>query len=167
MKHPTFAALIRWRSRVDPTWEIDTTHRGFLTAEQAALFANGVGQGALEALCLRNAQLTGQLANGLSVRIKAHEVLVWHMPSDPEDLPEDSFFERVKRSFGDLSREGLDGEFHATKFRILKESAGAEDVKVRLDVDLKRNVLRVTVEGTELRTERDENDTLFGRVPTA
>src|SRR5258707_8621269 len=77
MSRATFAAKIRWRSRVLSIWKLDTVHRGFPSAEAAALFANGVGAPAVDALWLDKGQLVLELTDGRRATIESSEIAVW------------------------------------------------------------------------------------------
>jgi hypothetical protein len=168
MTRATFAARIRWRSRVLPTWEVDTVHRGFPSAEAAALFANGVGAPAVDALWLDHGVLALELTDGRHAQFEPSEITVWLRPEGAGGLPDIAGFERVMRSSHDLSSEGLDGEFEAKAFRIVIETTPERDVEVRLDVDLRRDVLRVAIVGSPaVEKEQREPPTMFGVVPKA
>ncbi len=168
MSRGTFAARIRWRSRVLPMWELDTVHRGFPSAETAALFANGVGAPAVDALWLADGLLELELTDGRRAPLESAELAVWLRAEGAEDLPDIAGFERVQRTSRALSSEGLDGEFEAKAFRIVSETTPERDIEVRLDVDLRRDVLRVAVVGaSSADREQREPPTVFGVVPKA
>jgi hypothetical protein len=170
MTTATFAARIRWRSCIAPAVELDTVHWGFPSAERAALFANGVGALALNALWLDNGVLELELTDGRRARFDPSDVAVWMRGDGLDELPDVAGFERVDRTPLALSAEGLDGRFEAKAFRIVTETTPERDVEVRLDVDLRRDILRVAVVGM-----KDPNDssghaelgTVFGIVPKA
>jgi len=169
MPHVTFAARIRWRSRVNAAWEIDTVHRGFLSAPRAALFANGLGPLAVEALWLSEGVLSVELTDGRRVRFSTKEIVVWRRAPGSESLPDVAGFERVNRTPHDLSAEGLDGELEARLFRVVTETTPEEDVEVSIHVDLTRDILRVSVAKTTdaIEENRREPATIFGIVPKA
>jgi hypothetical protein len=168
MNHSSFIARIRWRSYVKKSWEIDTVHRGFASAEQAALFANGLGHAAIQMLWLERGRMWGELSDGRRFPVEDTEIAVWQLPDDARELSEDCAFEKRQLSIVDLSREGLDGAFEARQFRIVTGVQGETNVEVRLNVDLARHVLRVTVEcGADSRTAQDDEGSLFERVALA
>jgi hypothetical protein len=169
MPHVTFAARIRWRSRVNPAWEIDTVHRGFLSAQRAALFANGLGPLAVEALWLNEGVLSIELTDGRRARFSTAEVVVWRRAPGTESLPDVAGFERVNRTPHGLSAERLDGELEARSFRVVTETNPEQDVEVSIHVDLARGILRVSVGRTieAVEENRREPATIFGIVPKA
>lgn len=130
-----FTARIRWQCSADPCVELETRHSGFATAEEAALFANGLSEdGALE-LQLLAGRLLLTRADATVVEIAADAVLVWELPDNGEDfqVADDFEFQVVTNTFAQLSARGLDGDFQAVKFGVL--NAAQEVVDVAVDVD--------------------------------
>lgn len=169
MTRGTFAARIRWRSRVTPSLELDTVHRAFSTAEMAALFANGLGPEAVEGLSLERGILMLELTDGRRTVIDAAEVSVWTKAKGAQGLPDVASFERSDWKPDVLSREGHDGRFDAREFRIVTDATPEHDIDVRLQVDLRRDVLRVAVGGSQPRADerRAEATTVFAVIPKA
>jgi hypothetical protein len=137
----SFSALVRWRSVGNRAWEIDTRHSGFVSAEEAAMAANGLGCGGFEKLVLERGDLFTIGVNGQRLQVE-EEIAVWTMAAAPLDLPEDLQFERVDESPGLLSAKGLDGLFEARRFRVLDDETG-RDVAVRFAVGRSRVVVLV------------------------
>jgi hypothetical protein len=140
-KARSFSALVRWRSAVNGAWEIDTKHRRFASAAEAAMAANGLGCDGLEKLVLERGDLFTVCVNGRRLPVE-EQIAVWAMPAPAGDLPEDLQFERVDDSPGLLSAKGLDGVFEARRFRVLDDESG-RDVAVRFTVGRSRVVVLV------------------------
>ena len=140
-KARSFSALVRWRSVANGAWEIDTRHSGFVSAEEAAMAANGLGCGGFEKLVLERGDLFTIGMNGQRLRVE-EEIAVWTMAAAPVDLPEDLRFERVDESPIALSAKGLDGLFEARRFRVLNDET-RRDVAVRFAVGRSRVVVLV------------------------
>lgn len=153
----SFSALIRWRSRTDPPWEVDTRHPGFATAETAALVANGLGLDGLRRLVVERGYLFTVDADG-NLELFVGEAVIWMMPRQPVDLPEALQFERVEETPTGMSAMGMDGVFDAKSFRVVDDFSGV-DVDVRLVVRRKRVV--VLLRGTHATRATDVE------VPTA
>lgn len=140
-KAPSFSVLIRWRSARNPAWEIDTRHRGFRSAEEAAMIANGLGCAAFDTLVLERGELLTLALNGQRLPVE-DEVAVWTLPAEPVDLPEDLQFERAEERPSVLSAKGLDGVFRPRRFRVLDDETG-RDVIVRFTFCRSRLVVLV------------------------
>jgi len=140
-KARSFSALVRWRSAVNGAWEIDTKHRRFVSAEEAAMEANGLGSEGLEKMILERGDLFTICVNGQRLRVE-EQIAVWTMPATAGDLPEDLQFERVDDTSGLLSAKGLDGVFEARQFRVVDDETG-RDVTVRFAVGRARLVVLV------------------------
>jgi len=141
----SFSALVRWRSRLHPQWEVDTLHPGFLSAEAAALAANGLGAAGFEELRLEQGDMVVVDTNGGRASVEG-DVVLWTAPKAPLDLPEDFRFERVDGTARELSRRGLDGGFEPRRFRVIDDGTGA-DVDARLIVGRSRVVVFVSSAG--------------------
>jgi len=142
---PSFSALVRWRSRLHPEWEVDTRHPGFPSAEAAALAANGLGTGGFEELRLERGDLFVVDIGGRRASVEG-DVMLWTAPTAPRDLPEDFRFERVDGSVHELSRRGLDGGFEPRRFRVIDDGTAA-DVDARLIIGRSRVVVLVSSAG--------------------
>ena len=71
-----FAARIRWQAVSDPALELETHHPGFDSAEDAALFANGIDARSAAGLALEGGVLRLRLTDGASEVIDAAWVTV-------------------------------------------------------------------------------------------
>ena len=138
----SFSAVVRWRSRLHPEWEVDTRHTSFRSPEAAALAANGLGANGLEELRLVRGELFALVVNGRCAKVEG-DVVLWTAPASPRDLPDDFRFERVVGTVQELSRRGLDGGFEPRRFRVLDDGTGA-DVHTRLIAGRSRVVVFVT-----------------------
>jgi len=138
----SFSALVRWRSRLHPDWEVDTRHPGFPSAEAAALAANGLGTDGFEELRLEQGRLFVVNVNGRRASVE-DDVVLWTTPAPPLDLPDDFRFERVDGAIHELSRRGLDGGFEPRWFRVMDDGTGT-DVHARLIVGRSRVVVFVS-----------------------
>ena len=170
MPTSTFAARVRWRALARPGCELDTIHRGFSSAERAALFANGLGPLAIEALWLERGVFSVELTDGRRVGFAPVELDVWYRAPGTEALPDVAAFERVDRTPAELSADGLDGEFEPRAFRIVTETTPEQDLEVCLTIDLQRDVLRVVLlaAGDSNATEQPrEPPSIFGVIPRA
>jgi hypothetical protein len=88
-----FTARVRWRLLSDPRWEVETEHDGHGCAEDAALFANGLGPRALDGVELVGRELAARLADGTLQTCAVTSV--WWLPFEPADrldlVDDDSF----------------------------------------------------------------------------
>lgn len=144
-KERSFSAVVRWRSRLHPEWEVDTRHTSFRSPEAAALAANGLGTEGLEELRLERGELFVLDVEGRCIRVEG-EVVLWTVPAAPHKLPDDFRFERVDGTAQELSRRGLDGGFEPRRFRVLDDGTGA-DVHMRLIAGRLHVVVFVSSEG--------------------
>jgi hypothetical protein len=136
-----YRALIRWRS-ADRRWEVETDHRGFPSAEDAALFANGLSAYGAARLWMADGQIALELTNGRRVS-DVDAVAIWHLRDEPVEMPEEARFQRVMMAISELSRLGLDGPFEPWSF-VVVDPLGVQ-LAADIEVDLKRWVVRVTV----------------------
>ena len=137
-----FTVQIRWRSSSDCHWELETTHRGFASAEEAVLFATGLASNAVRCLWVERGVLILELEGG---RLVEHDGTtdVWKLSDEPAELPEEARFERVNTCSQDLSDTGLRGMFVARCF-LVTDPFG-RPLSISVQVDLQRDVVRVTV----------------------
>jgi hypothetical protein len=135
----SFSALVRWRSEIDPAWELDTRHRGFTTAEAAAMAANGLGVNGFEKLRLDKGRLFVIDLNARSQLVQG-EVAIWMMVPVAADVPDDFRFERMDETLTALSASGLDGFFRPKHFRVVDDGSDA-DVDISLAVGRSRVVM--------------------------
>ncbi len=141
----SFSAVLRWRSRLHPEWEVDTRHATFPSPEAATLAANGLGTDGLEELRLERGRLFVVDVSGRRTKVRS-DVVFWTVPAAPSDLPDDFRFERVDETVHELSRRGLDGGFEPRWFRVIEDESGA-DVHARLIAGRSRVVVFVSGAG--------------------
>ena len=155
---PRYSARIRWRSEVDPDWEIDTRHPGFETWRQAAFFANGLSEDGACMLVLQDGAFLLQVANGRDLVVDSQEVTIWQ-GANPRDfgIPEDLNFVRATAGPTDLSAMGLDGLFSAVRFGV-DEDGGSSRMDVRVEADARRRAVLVSL---VLSKEEDETKLEF------
>lgn len=121
----SFSAVLRWRSRLHPEWEVDTRHPSFPSPGAAALAANGLGACGLEELRLERGRLFVVNVSGRRTKVRG-DVVIWTVPAAPLDLPDDFRFERADETVQELSRRGLDGGFEPRSFRVIEDRTGAD-----------------------------------------
>jgi hypothetical protein len=165
MSQERFVARIRWQADADPTWEIETAHGGFETAEDAALFANGFLEAGADELRLESGGLVLTLTDRSSSELPADAVQIWRLRDDGTDcqVADDQDFERVRISIERLSAMGFDGGFTQLKYGVT-DSAGAQ-VNVVLGLNETGN-LSVTVESAPAGPGEDASFA-FGIIPRA
>lgn len=161
----TFTAHIRWQADVDPTWEIETLHGGFETAEDAALFANGFLEAGADELRLRSGHLSLALTDQSSVELGEGVVQIWRLPESDDELQvaDDVDFQRVSMTLPQLSALGFDGGFVQIKYGVT-DSDGAQ-VQVAVTLNETGN-LSVTVDEPG-DGSMDDASFAFGIVPRA
>jgi hypothetical protein len=165
MSEQRFTARIRWQADVDPTWEMETSHPGFETAEDAALFANGFLEAGADELRLESGRLILTLTDGTSVEPPADAVQIWRLPDDGTDcqIADDADFERTTISIERLSAMGFDGGFTQIKYGVTDGTGAQVDVAVELN---ETGNLSVTVEAPA--PDSVEHASLaFGIIPRA
>lgn len=165
MSEERFVARIRWQADADPTWEIETAHGGFETAEDAALFANGFLEAGADELRLDSGRLLLTLTDHTSIELPAETVQIWRLHDDGADcqVADDQDFERAPISIERLSAMGFDGGFTQIKYGVT-DAAGVQ-VDVVLGLNETGN-LSVTV-GTALSGPREDASFAFGIIPRA
>jgi hypothetical protein len=165
MSEERFVARIRWQADADPTWEIETTHGGFETAEDAALFANGFLEAGADELRLECGRLLLALTDHSSRELPADAVQIWRLTDDGADcqVADDQDFERVPMSIERLSAMGFDGGFTQIKYGVT-DAAGVQ-VDVVLGLNETGN-LSVTVEAAPSRPG-EAASFAFGIIPRA
>ena len=127
MAKERFTARIRWQADVDPTWELETAHPGFETAEDAALFANGFLEAGADTLRLESGRLYLTLTDHSSAELPVDAVQIWRLPDDGAEcqVADDRDFERVPLSIERLSAMGFDGGFTQIKYGVT-DTMGAQ-----------------------------------------
>jgi hypothetical protein len=109
----------------------------------AVLAANGLGPEGIEQLHLHEGQLSIRLSDGRRQQV-AELFAVWSAPAAVPRLSREQSFKRVDVDARGLTLRGLAGRFEARAFRIVDEVTG-HDLDARIEVDLRRQVLRVIV----------------------
>jgi hypothetical protein len=165
MSQERFVARIRWQADADPTWEIETAHGGFETAEDAALFANGFLEAAADELRLDAGRLFLTLTDHSSIELSSEAVQIWRLRDDGTDcqVADDRDFERVLISIDRLSAMGFDGGFTQIKYGVANSAGAQVNVVLRLN---EMGNLSVTVE-TALPGRADDASFAFGIIPRA
>jgi len=127
MAKERFTARIRWQADVDPTWELETAHPGFETAEDAALFANGFLEAGADTLRLESGRLYLTLTDHSSAELPVDAVQIWRLPDDGAEcqVADDRDFERVPLPIERLSAMGFDGGFTQIKYGVT-DTMGAQ-----------------------------------------
>jgi hypothetical protein len=163
----SFSVRIRWQAEVDCAWELETHHTGFGTAEEAALFANGLAEGGLAHLRLERGELRLGFTDGSSAAMDPAAVTVWALAREAAGRPSaaDIDFRRIDVALPVLSRRGLDGAFIALAYGVLDPERQPLDVRISLDEDLGTVDVSVATEGDN--ASADEGLLLFGLIPRA
>jgi hypothetical protein len=154
-----YVARIRWRSKIDPDWEIDTSHRTFESWKEAACFANGLGAPGASELVLSEGAFVLRLVNGRCIPVADENLVVWHreMPTGAAVGSEDSAFVAAAEGAKKLSRNGLDGEFKAVLFGI-DAIGSSQRIDVTVEADAARLAVRIRV---VVAREPEEGDLEF------
>jgi hypothetical protein len=154
MSQEHFTARIRWQADADPSWEIETSHDGFESAEDAALFANGFLEAGADELRLESGRLLMTLTDGSSVELSGDTAQIWRLPEDGSDcqVADDGDFERASISIPDLSAMGFDGGFTQIKYGVTDAAGGQVNVTIALD---ETGNLSVTVEAPRAEPSED------------
>ena len=165
MPPQTFTAHIRWQADVDPSWEIETQHVGFETAEDAALFANGFLEAGADELRLRSGHLSLALTDRSSVELGEGVVQIWRLPESDDELQvaDDVDFQRVSMTLPQLSALGFDGGFVQIKYGVT--GSGGAQVQVAVTLNETGN-LSVTVDEPG-DGSMDDASFAFGIIPRA
>jgi hypothetical protein len=165
MSQERFTARIRWQADADPTWEIETAHDGYRTAEDAALFANGFLEAGADELRLEAGRFFLTLTDRSSIELPSDSVQIWRLPDDGAELQvaDDRDFKRVHESIEHLSALGFDGGFTQIKYGVT-DATGAQ-VNVVLGLNETGN-LSVTVEDIPGELLEDASFA-FGIIPRA
>jgi hypothetical protein len=140
-----FTARIRWQADADPTCEIETSHAGFETAEDAALFANGFLDAGADELRLESGHLFLTLTDRSTIELRQVTIDVWRLPDDGGDyqVADDNDFARTPITIERLSAMGFDGGFTQIKYGVTAAAGAQVDVSIALN---ETGNLTVTVE---------------------
>jgi hypothetical protein len=143
-----YTARIRWR-RADPTFEIETTHTGFATAEEAALFANAIPPEAPQRL--RVFQGRTKIFSGEDVEITLpFDIKVWVLrpeAADQEVVTDEDF---LSLDLFNTPLPDLDDEWEPSQYGVSGTGGAAVNVSLELD---EQGRLHVTIE--DLSAEDD------------
>lgn len=163
----SFSVRMRWQAEADCTWELETQHPGFPSAEEAALFANGLADVGVADLRLERGELRMVLADGSSMAIDPDAVTVWTLAKEAagKRAATDADFSRVEVPLATLSRHGLDGAFVPLAYSVIGPDAEPIDVRILLDEDL--GTMDVTVALDDDTVPSDQRLLLFGLIPRA
>jgi hypothetical protein len=166
-----YAVRIRWQAAADPGWEVESHHGGFETAEDAALFANGLGDADVAALELGRGEFRLELTDGTVEALPPAAVTVWALesPTAGDGVATDTDFRRVPVEPPQLSKRGLDGGFVPLGYAVLGPGGEPLDVTIAIDGDL--GTLNVTVDSPATDGEMPPppvgDGLLFGVIPRA
>lgn len=165
MSEDRFVARVRWQADADPSWEIETAHGGFETAEDAALFANGFLEAGADELRLDSGRLLLTLTDRSSNELTAEAVQVWRLRDDGSDcqIADDQDFERLPISIERLSAMGFDGGFTPIKYGVTDPASVQVNVVLGLN---ETGNLSVTVQGSSPEPP-DDASLAFGIIPRA
>jgi hypothetical protein len=161
-----FVARLRWQADADPCWELETTHRGFATPEDAALFANGFADAGADELRLDSGRLALTMTDRSMIDLRPEAVQIWRLPDDGSDhqVADDVDFHRQSLTFGQLSAAGLDGGFIQIKYGVMTSAGEPVDVAISLD---ETGLLSVTVEERPLDEVDQGASFTLGIIPKA
>lgn len=146
MATTTYTAIIRWRGP-DPALELETTHTGFPTPEEAALYANGIPPRTPIGLQVLPDGTAAFILNDYTETPCSREQLtVWALSPNVEAstdviVASESAFEPVHP--GELAvRFAAQGDYLQVQYGVLTASGTPLDVRIGWD---DANRLRVTV----------------------
>jgi hypothetical protein len=168
MPAPTYTAIIRWRGP-DPTLELETTHPGFGSPEEAALYANGIPPQTPSFLHLESDGTAVLVLNDDTETACAAELLsAWALPpdcpvTDGLIIADDEDFELLPR--GELVlRYAAHGDYIQAQYGILDPNGSPLDVRVDWD---NSNRLRVTIFENPPHRQQAGQACAFGMLPDA
>jgi hypothetical protein len=135
MSQERFTARIRWQADADPTWEVETLHEGFETAEDAALFANGFLDAGADELRLESGHLFLTLTDHSTSELSDTAVEVWRLLDDGGEyqIADDADFERAPVTIERLSAMGFDGGLTQIKYGVTNAAGMQVDVAIALN----------------------------------
>lgn len=162
-----FAARVRWRSEVDPAWEIETRHDGFAMPEDAALFANGFSTRSPTTLILRGGRMEMGFSDGTTRPIRGGEYQLWRLPRDfdASQPADDASFDAVEMSLESLTGSGLDGRWAQLAYGVLGPTG--EMVDVILEVDETGDLKVIAIDETPGMADGEIASFGLGVVPRA
>jgi hypothetical protein len=146
MAPTTYTAIIRWRGP-DPALELETTHTGFPSPEEAALYANGIPPRTPTGLHLfPDGSAVFMLNDYTETPCSPEQLTIWALPSDilaTSDVivANDNDFAPVHP--GELAvRFSAHGDYLQVQYGVLDANGAPLDVQIDWDDG---NHLRVTV----------------------
>jgi len=169
MRAPTYTALIRWRGP-DPSLEIETSHAGFASPEEAALYANGISPASPQGLHLSSdGSATLHLGDHQEIPCRRDQMTIWAIA--PEALAASDIVVAGDGDFVPVAiseiplRSGAHGDYLQAQYGVLDQDDKPVDVQVTWD---EAERLRVTVADASVATERERRPTLaLGVLPEA
>jgi hypothetical protein len=155
-----YTARIRWR-RPDPTFEIETTHAGFATAEEAALFANAIPPEAPQRL--RVFQGRTKIFSGEEFEITLpFDMKVWVIrpeAADQEVVADEDF---LSLDLFNKPLPDLDGEWEPSQYGVSGPGGAVVNVTIELD---EQGRLHVTIEDLSAEAEAGQLSVDLAAVP--
>lgn len=166
MPSRSFIARLRWQADADACWELETTHGGFATPEDAALLANGFAEAGADELRLESGRLILTLTDGSRVELRPDAVQIWRLPDDGQEhqVADDAELTRLGLSLAELSDNGLDGGFTQIKYGVTSSVGEPIDVAITLD---ETGLLSLTVEERAADDSDREASFTLGIIPKA
>jgi hypothetical protein len=168
MPAPTYTAIIRWRGP-DPTLELETRHPGFVSPEEAALYANGIPPRTPSFLHLESDGTAVFILNDDTETPCSAELLsAWALSPNCEVadgliIANDDDFELLPRGMLEL-RYAAHGDYIQAQYGVFDSNGFPLDVLVDWDNE---NRLRVTVVDNPPNPEHAGQACAFGMLPDA
>lgn len=162
----SFSVRVRWQAEADCAWEVETHHGGFASAEEAALFANGLADVAIVDLRLERGKLRLGFTDGSWTMMHPEAVTIWTLAKEAaaKRTAADTDFSKTDIPISTLSRHGLDGAFLPLAYGVLGPDRQPVDVRILLDEDLGTVDVRVS---DDPPNDNDQGLLLFGLIPRA
>ncbi len=161
MINTTYTAIIRWRGP-DPALELETTHTGFPTPEEAALYANGISPRTPIGLqVLPDGTAVFTLNDYTEMPCSREQLTVWALSPDVEATSDlivasENDFEPVHP--GELAvRFAAQGDYLQIQYGVLDASGNPLDVRIGWD---DTNRLRVTVAENAVTAQSERRPSL-------
>lgn len=139
-----FVALVRWRSAITPELELETHHAGFLSAEAAALAANGLGAQGFDELVLDHGTLTIQREGVAVAGAGGPMVIAWiSVGPPPAGVPREWAFERIEGGLAQVGAVDRAERFTPSSFRVIDQTTG-EDIGIDFLITRSRITVLIT-----------------------
>ncbi len=169
MATTTYTAIIRWRGP-DPALELETTHTGFQTPEEAALYANGIPPRTPIGLqVLPDGTAVFTLNDYTETPCSREQLTVWALSPNVEATSDlivacENDFEPVHP--GELAvRFSAQGDYLQVQYGVLDPNGTPLDVRIGWDDG---DHLRVTVADGTIADQREREPTpALGNLPEA